>query len=398
MLNRLSVKHFTSACSSSLANTQPVNRRQGHFLKHHNPICVAQFRHYAKETIMNVFDRNAKRIQKNRTALNDDYKVYEYIREDVGWRMADRIFDVKRKFEVAVDLGCWRGHIGKHVFSDSIGTLFHVDMAEKVLEQSEVSPEFPTYKVQADEEYLPFKKNCLDLVVSSLSLHWVNNLPGAFKQINDALKPDGCFIGCMFGAETLYELRVSLQLAEQELEGGFGPHISPFITVQDLGDLLGRAGYKMVTIDIDEIVVNYPGITELMQDLKGMGENNASWSRKAMLHRATQARAAEIYKKNYASEDGSLPATFNIIFFIGWKPDPSQKKSAARGSATASLKDLDKLDQLSKNVTDLKSQSGEESIPDSERYKVDGNIEKISKDIERLRQSTMTDTDGKEKS
>lgn len=36
-----------------------------------------------QETIMNVFDRKAKRIQKNRTALMKDYKVYEYLREEV---------------------------------------------------------------------------------------------------------------------------------------------------------------------------------------------------------------------------------------------------------------------------------------------------------------------------
>ena len=46
------------------------------------------------------------------------------------------------------------------------------------------------------------------------------------------LKPDGVFIGGMFGGETLVELRVALQLAEMEREGGFSPHISPFVEVR----------------------------------------------------------------------------------------------------------------------------------------------------------------------
>ena len=33
------------------------------------------------------------------------------------------------------------------------------------------------------------------------------------------LKDDGAFIGAMFGGETLYQLRVALQLAEIEREG-----------------------------------------------------------------------------------------------------------------------------------------------------------------------------------
>ena len=49
--------------------------------------------------------------------------------------------------------------------------------------------------------------------------------------------------------------RCSLQLAEQEREGGFGSHISPFVEVQDLGSLLNRSGFTMLTLDSDEVIV-----------------------------------------------------------------------------------------------------------------------------------------------
>lgn len=52
----------------------------------------------------------------------------------------------------------------------------------------------------------------------------------------------------MVGGETLYELRCSLQLAETEREGGFSPHISPYTAVTDLGNLLGQAGFTMLTV------------------------------------------------------------------------------------------------------------------------------------------------------
>lgn len=67
-------------------------------------------------------------------------------------------------------------------------------------------------------------------------------------QIHYVLKPDGVFIGAMFGGDTLYELRCSLQLAETEREGGFSPHVSPFTAVNDLGHLLGRAGFNTLTV------------------------------------------------------------------------------------------------------------------------------------------------------
>ncbi|KAK3596493.1 hypothetical protein CHS0354_007399 [Potamilus streckersoni] len=304
------------------------------------------------QTTMNVFDRKAKRIQRDRTTILPDYKVYEYLKDEVGFRVADRVFDVKRQFNVAVDLGCARGYVSKHFLKDVVSTIYQCELSEKMLRQSEVSPEVPTFRIIADEEFFPFKDNSLDLVVSSLSLHWVNDLPGCFRQIHNALKNDGVFIGCLFGGDTLYELRVSLQLAETEREGGFAPHISPFTDVRDLGNLLSRAGYTMLTIDVDEIIMKYPSMFELMHDLKGMGENNCSWSRKPMLHRNTIAAAAAIYKDMYGDEEGVL-ATYQIIFFIGWKPDPSQPRSAARGSGQVSLKDIDKLNELVKDLGKL---------------------------------------------
>lgn len=114
-----------------------------------------------------------------------------------------------------------------------------------------------------------FDENSLDMVISNLSLHWVNNLPGCFKGIINGLKPDGVFLASIFGGDTLFELRSSLQLAEMERRGGISAHISPFTQVQDIGSLLHQAGFKLLTIDTDELVIGYPSMFELMYDLKG---------------------------------------------------------------------------------------------------------------------------------
>ncbi|XP_048456531.1 arginine-hydroxylase NDUFAF5, mitochondrial isoform X2 [Rhincodon typus] len=262
------------------------------------------------ESPMNVFDRKMKRRQKNWASSIPGSERYDYLKEE-----------------------------------ETVQTLFQVDIAENVLKHP-IETEIPTYRVLADEEFLPFKENTFDLILSSLSLHWVNDLPRAFKQIHSSLKPDGVFIGAMMGGETLYELRCSLQLAELEREGGFAPHISPFTAVTDLGNLLEQAGFTMLTVDIDEILVNYPGIFEIMEDLQGMGESNCAWSRKPLLHRDTMLAAAAIYKEMYGNDNGSVPATFQILYMIGWKPHESQAKPARRGSATLSFGDLGNISKL----------------------------------------------------
>ncbi|XP_046794604.1 arginine-hydroxylase NDUFAF5, mitochondrial isoform X2 [Gallus gallus] len=275
------------------------------------------------------FDRRLKRKQKNWAALRPRPAECEYLRDEVGSGVADRVLDIPRTFPLALDLGSGRGYIARH-------------LNQKSTSESEI----PTVSVVADEECLPFKENTFDLVVSSLSLHWVNDLPKAFREIHQVLKPDGVFIGAMFGGDTLYELRCSLQLAELEREGGFSPHVSPFVAVSDLGHLLSRAGFNTLTVDTDEIQVNYPGLFEVMEDLQGMGESNCSWNRKPLLHRDTMLAAAAIYQEMYGNSDGSVPATFQIFYMIGWKFHESQAKPAQRGSATVSLGDLAKIDKL----------------------------------------------------
>lgn len=207
-----------------------------------------------------------------------------------------------------------------------------------------------------DEENFSRPPGSVDMVISSLNLHWINDLPKLFGNIISCLKEDGVFIGAMFGGQTLFELRCSLQMAEMDREGGFGAHVSPFVTPQDIGGLLNRAGFTMLTIDADEIVVHYPSIFELMYDLKGMAENNALIRARKHINRDSLLAAAAIYNGIYGKtkEDAkqqqgqqqsspptrAVPATFQIFYFIGWKPHPSQPQPLKPGSATFSLKDI----------------------------------------------------------
>lgn len=302
--------------------------------------------------VVNIFDRSVKRLQRERAAKSADVELYDYIKEEVGYRISDRIFDVKRQFVNAVDLGAGRGYVTNHVLGETVKKLTAVDLSPTMLSQVKGTPGLDFSVREMDEEKFDFEANSLDLVVSSLSLHWVNDLPKCFKAVNNALKPDGVFIGAMFGGETLYELRSSLHLAEQERRGGLSPHLSPFTQIRDVGMLLNRSNFNMLTIDTDEIAVGYPSMFELMWDLKGMAESNAAFNRPLHISRDTLLAAAAIYKDMYGKDDG-VTATFQIIYFVGWKPCPSQPKPLERGSANVSLKDLGKL-MDPKNVGDKK--------------------------------------------
>ncbi|KAH7710158.1 methyltransferase [Aphelenchoides avenae] len=252
-----------------------------------------------------VFDRRTKQLQRDRAARAENFDVFQYVKEEVGYRVADKVFDLTRFNDVCLDLGCGGGHIGPHLIKENVGMLIQCDMSEEMVRRSKGAPEeeLPTLRVVADEELVPFRRSSIDLIVSSLSAHWINDLPRWFRRCREILRPDGCLIGAVFGGDTLYQLRVALQLAEAERLGGMGAHISPFVLPQDIGSLMNRAGFDLITLDTDEIEVGYPNMFALLYDLQGMAESNAAAKRTPSLRREILLAADCIYRDMYGRKE-----------------------------------------------------------------------------------------------
>jgi SAM-dependent methyltransferase len=192
----------------------------------------------------------------------------------------------------------------------------------------------------ATPETVPLPAGSLDLAVSLLSLHSMNDIPGMLVQIRRALKPNGLFLGALAGSGTLAELREALLIAETELSGGASPRVAPFVDVRDAGGLLQRAGFALPVADTETIRVRYASMFELMRDLRAMGETSVLAARpRRPVPLRLFTRAAEIYAERHAEADGRIPATFQIVWLSGWAPHASQQKPLKPGSAAARLAD-----------------------------------------------------------
>ena len=174
-----------------------------------------------------------------------------------------------------------------------------------------------------------------------MCLHWADDPVGQLIQARRALRPDGLFLGVMFGGETLHELRASLAQAEADLFGGLSPRVAPMAEIRDLGALLQRAGYALPVADSVRLTASYASPLQLMKELRFMGEGNALHSRRRTpSSRALFARACEIYVESYGDKDGRVPATFELIVLTGWAPDSSQPQPLRPGSASQRLADV----------------------------------------------------------
>eukprot|EP00602_Paraphysomonas_sp_CaronLab_P007984 CAMPEP_0185034712 /NCGR_PEP_ID=MMETSP1103-20130426/24826_1 /TAXON_ID=36769 /ORGANISM="Paraphysomonas bandaiensis, Strain Caron Lab Isolate" /LENGTH=316 /DNA_ID=CAMNT_0027571477 /DNA_START=140 /DNA_END=1090 /DNA_ORIENTATION=+ len=298
-----------------------------------------------------------KKRQREWAATHTQDDTYDYLRTTVADILVDRLDDILRDFEVALDLGCHKGHIydamvkqNEYAVERGIGGVKHLaqtDIADfksfidaKTKPKADLfSSDFVVSSECADSQVLSPEK--YDLVMSSLYLHWVNDLPSMLKQIKTSLKPDGAFLGTMLGGSTLEEFRNAFFMAEMERTGGVAPHASPLARASDMAALMQAAGFNLPTIDVDTITVSYPNAFVLMEHLVGMGEGSAAYDRQAYpAGRDTFLAMATLYQDMYGNEDGEVNATFQVISMIGWKPHESQQQPLKRGSATRSLKEI----------------------------------------------------------
>lgn len=195
-------------------------------------------------------------------------------------------------------------------------------------------------RVVEDAETLALEPGAHDLVIHAMALHWANDPVGQLIQSRRALRPDGLFLGVLLGGQTLHQLRASLAQAEADVMGGLSPRVAPMAEIRDLGGLLQRAGFALPVADSVPLDVSYTDAFHLMRDLRAMGEGNAMAARpRRFTRREVLKRATEIYATAFATADGRIPATFEMIFLIGWAPDASQPQPLRPGSARARLAD-----------------------------------------------------------
>ncbi|MEW6539696.1 MAG: methyltransferase domain-containing protein [Pseudomonadota bacterium] len=274
-----------------------------------------------------IFDAVRRQARLVRSAAR--FPQADFLHARAAANAAESLEAILRDFPVAVDLSAHPGVFDAAVrSSDAAGRVGPIQ-----------TPVSLAQRAAPGADALPLADASTDLIVSLLTLHWANDLPGALAQIRRALKPDGLFIGTLFGAGTLKELRAVLTEVELEERGGAQARVSPFADGYDGAALLQRAGFALPVSDVDRFTVRYADLFALIRDLRAMGETNVLYGPVRPLSRRIVARAAALYTERYGLDDGRIPATFEIIHLAGWKPHDSQQKPLPRGSAKTRLAD-----------------------------------------------------------
>src|SRR6056300_1459757 len=125
-----------------------------------------------QNSIPEIFNR--KTIKHNHFKFN---KLYKQIANE----LAERIKETNINFEYALELNSKTLSTGTQIENTKLVKNLYRTIIHSRTKNTLIN-------FYSDEEFLPIKNNSLDLVYSVLGVNTVNDIPGTFRQIYNALK------------------------------------------------------------------------------------------------------------------------------------------------------------------------------------------------------------------
>jgi NADH dehydrogenase [ubiquinone] 1 alpha subcomplex assembly factor 5 len=246
--------------------------------------------------------------------------LWNYIAQD----LAERLAVVTRKFERVLIIGpIARWH--EKILPQGATEVVHASLSKSEAIDGDA--------LAVEEDRLPYDPASFDLVISAGTLDSVNDLPGALIQIRRILRPDGLFLGHMFGAVTLAALKSMMLTADEDAAA---PHIHPQIDLRSAADLLARAGFALPVADQDVMTVRYSGWRSIVSDLRDAGLGNALAGRRQYAGKGFTGRLDTEWASR-ADSQGKFEENFTHLYLSGWAPSAEQPRPAKRGSGQVSL-------------------------------------------------------------
>ncbi|MAS00049.1 MAG: malonyl-[acyl-carrier protein] O-methyltransferase BioC [Nitrosomonadales bacterium] len=262
-----------------------------------------------------MIDKNYKRKIFNRSAKS--YDEFSILQNDVSDNLFDRLVDLKLNPKLILDLGCGTGRNGKilkNIYKDA--KIVNYDFSENMLTQARMKQISFFDKILqnkrssficGDIENLVFTNKIFDIVWSTNSLQWCNNLSVTFKSIGSILKPNGLFIFTTFGPKTLYELRnITRKISSFQ-------KTNDFIDMDNIKKILINKGFSNPILESEEVCLTYSNIKKLFLELKSIGATSGLKIKKNGLTGKSFLKKIEEGYENYKHKE-KFTATYEVIY------------------------------------------------------------------------------------
>lgn len=214
-----------------------------------------------------------------------------------------------------LDLGSGTSFVAKEFFKSFPKTkydFYEADLSLAMLNSWVSRPKENFFTIQADIENLPFRAKSFDLIISSFSLQWLENLPKIFLQISSLLKPNGIFAFCVPTFESLFELR------ESSLKSGCDFYFSNLPKNSDLNSALAKCGFKEKFTTTEIVKQEFKNAVEALKSLKVIGANyqNHQSKNKNFIFKKKLDHFNNFCLKNFGTLNKNITVSWHNFYFV----------------------------------------------------------------------------------
>ncbi|SFV65775.1 Biotin synthesis protein BioC [hydrothermal vent metagenome] len=255
-------------------------------------------------------EKNQVRLSFNKSATS--YNQHGILQKEIANRLFENLQTIKLQPKKILDLGAGTGfltHQLNNAYKNS--QVIALDFAQESLKINLKNS--TNTAVCADVYHLPFTDNSIDIITSNLMLQWCSDYQKVFLECFRVLKPNGVFMFSTFGVDTLKELKKSWENVDNN------PHINQFTDMHLLGDTLLQQGFFSPIIEMENIILTYDKVIDLIQDLKGIGANTVQQRKSGLITPNKFNKMQQNYEQFRV--DNKLPATYEVIYAHGFKPE-----------------------------------------------------------------------------
>jgi len=258
-----------------------------------------------------------RRVQHAFTLHAGEYDTHAFVQKQVVARIAGLLRDLPATPRKVLDIGSGTGMLLGNLAelypaSDLVGLDLAFGMGREA--RANLAPRHSVRLLTGDAEALPFRDRTFDLVVSTSTFQWLDNLDAVCAEAYRVLAPGGCFIFALFGGKTLFELRGSYRFAWERCGRGPENRTHSFHTVSEVETALGRTGFNDLRVSSEMEIEYHQDVPALLRPLRRIGAGNAAPAgKRGLAERRIMLDMMDIYQRKH-SVDGRIPATYEVIY------------------------------------------------------------------------------------
>jgi len=252
-----------------------------------------------------------QRIARSFSRSAGTYDAHSTLQKELAKELVELVRSLRIRPSAILDIGTGTGEVASllnKLFPEAriSGCDIAPGMVKKAIQQH--PGEMFQFDI-ADAEALPYPDKKFDLVASSTTYQWINDLPKAFGEARRVLADKGTFAFLTFGPKTLTELKRCYRISVDRNAN----YLHDYRNSRQVHAMLKKIGFRNIKVSSRVVTRLYPDFRTFLRSLKGIGALNASHNLpRGLMGKSKMAELIKTYEAN-CKMGNNVYASFEVI-------------------------------------------------------------------------------------